>query len=74
MRIHYTDISEGACLLDASDEKITALLSWVLNTNLWKQYPDILYDRVTRWRKDALTDAVKLPLDSPAPAKKIKAA
>lgn len=80
MLIPYTDISEGAIHIAAPDEKITELLAWILNTNLWKQYPEILYDRVTRWRKDALTDAVKLPLEPPVvvveapPAKKTKVA
>lgn len=66
MLIPYTDISEGAVNIDAKDEKITELLAWILNTNQWKQWPEILYDRVVRWRKDALTDAVKLPLPVPA--------
>lgn len=75
MLIPYTDISEGAVNIDAKDEKITELLAWILNTNQWKQWPEILYDRVVRWRKDALTDAVKLPIPVPVvvePAEKPK--
>lgn len=53
MIVSYNDVT-GPVTLRTPKGEAEAFIEWLLNTNTWKEYPDVLYDKALRVRKRLL--------------------
>ena len=58
MKIPYSDVA-GPMELDIPNVQVRDLLTWVIGTNQWKQYPELAHEKLIRFRKRALEEGVK---------------
>jgi hypothetical protein len=52
--------------LEVPNAEVRDLLTWVIGTNQWKQYPELAHEKLIRFRKRAIEEGRKTPV---APAK-----
>jgi hypothetical protein len=65
LKIPYSDVT-GPMELEVPNAEVRDLLTWVIGTNQWKQYPELAHEKLIRFRKRAIEEGRKTPV---APAK-----
>jgi hypothetical protein len=62
MRLTVLDVAGNPEHLITPKGEAEEFLVWMLTTNTWKQYPEVLYDKALRVRKKLLEQGERKPI------------